>query len=453
MNDKVADFTEQWLEGTLDERGEQELADQLIGDAEQMRSFVEANVREQMLRDAVRGVVAADGVRGKASSGSSSSGRSLRQMTAVLTSLAAVLLVAVGLAIWPTAAPVQVASFATITMVQDGAEAFVSGDRLADQTIDIAEGLIRIVFDDGVEVALQGPAKYELLELGRTRLHAGLLAANVPPGAEGFEVETPSAAIVDLGTSFGVQLDDAGVPTVSVFDGEVEVIPTNGEVTKLVREGKAVVVTANRDVESSELDAAVFEKVWPVSSGVVGSSGAFRFAPPWPQRMGLVQSNSEVFVLPEGQAQTLAEPLPVNMTSPGTVRSSQELTSDLIPAGERVRCFLLQFRPLNRQSGDVRPPTSTLDAQELERVTGNITFDRPVLGVVVRGDDLRASDGRFSKRGGQVPQKGRALELFGTPRDDVISLSDDRRTVTLDLAAFGLFVDQVRVIVDQSLTN
>lgn len=453
MNDRIADFTEQWLEGTLDERGEQELSDQLVGDAEQMRSFVEANVREQMLREAVRGVVAADDVRGKASAKTRSTGRLPRRTTTLLTSAAAILLVAVGLAVWPAAAPLPVAPFATVAMVQDGAGAFASGDRLANQTIDIAEGLVRIVFDDGVEVALQGPAKYELVELGRTKLYSGLLAANVPPGAEGFEVETPTAAIVDLGTSFGVQLDDAGTPTVSVFDGEVEVTPTNSKVAKLVREGEAVFVTANREVESSELDTAIFERVWPVSSGVASSSGAFRFAPPWPRRMGLVQSNSEVFVLPEGQAQTLVEPLPVNMTSPGIVRSSQELTSDLIPAGERVRCFLLQFRPLNRQSDDVRPPTATLDAEELERVTGSITFDRPVLGAIVLGDALRASDGRFSKRGGQVPQKGRALELFGTPRDDVISLSDDRRTVTLDLAAFGLFVDQVRVIVDQSLAN
>ena len=76
-----------------------------------------------------------------------------------------------------------------------------------------------------------------------------------------------------------------------------------------------------------------------------------------------------------------------------------------------------------------------------------------MLGLIVRGDDLRASDLRFSVRGGQVPQKGRALELSGTARDDIVTLGEDRRTVKLDLAAFGLFSDQVRVIVDQSLVK
>jgi ferric-dicitrate binding protein FerR (iron transport regulator) len=37
---------------------------------------------------------------------------------------------------------------------------------------------------------------------GKGHLHRGKLAAHVPPQAVGFEIETPTARIVDLGTDF-----------------------------------------------------------------------------------------------------------------------------------------------------------------------------------------------------------------------------------------------------------
>ena len=164
--------------------------------------------------------------------------------------------------------------------------------------------------------------------------------------------------------------------------------------------------------------------------------------------MGLIQSDTNIMVLQEGYAQTLDVPLEVNVVAPGVYRRESELIGEQIAAGTRVKSFLLQFRPENENSS---APRSRPNPDEIKRIIGDITFDRPVLGLIVKGNDLRASDGRFSKRGGQVPQKGRALELFGTPRDDVLTFSEDRRTVSLDLAAFGQFSDQVRVIVDQSL--
>ena len=66
----------------------------------------------------------------------------------------------------------------------------------------------------------QGPAEYELVSISQTKLNSGLLSATVPPGSEGFEVTTPTARVVDLGTAFGVQLSDSGSSNVTVFDGE-----------------------------------------------------------------------------------------------------------------------------------------------------------------------------------------------------------------------------------------
>ncbi|GEM_PF-1233724 len=331
------------------------------------------------------------------------------------------------------------------------------GSPLHPQMLSLRSGVVRLEFLDGVEVTLQGPAKYEVIAVGRTRLLSGLLTAIVPPGAEGFQVVTPTAEVIDLGTAFGIELDDSGVAKVSVFDGEVEVRPVSNHNKRVVQEGESVRVTKENEIESSEFDGVAFEKTWPVSSGIAGSTGAFRFAPQWPRRLRFVQSDSDIFVLPEGYAQTLDEPIRVNITAPGTYHSEADLTAGTLPARTRVKCFLLQFNPVEKRNGvhspTDRPNANNLNPDDLKRIVGEITFDRVVLGLIVRGEDLRASDGRFSERGGRVPEKGRALELSGTPRDDFVTLSADRHTVKLDLAAFGQFSDHVRVIVDQPLVT
>ncbi|MCA9086516.1 MAG: FecR domain-containing protein [Planctomycetaceae bacterium] len=452
MNSAQEQLIEQWLDGSIDSAGETALSEWLSEHPEAMQRFVEENIRDQMLREAVRTEAVSSRVHEATSTPITMKRFSGRRVIASFAALAACLLFGL---MWfrnPASDDPPSETFFTVAMIQNADLTWSVGDRLGPVTINLADGLMRLLFDDGVEVTLQGPARYQLIAPGRTRLHAGLLTATVPPGAEGFQVDTPTAEVVDLGTAFGIALDTDGQTVVSVFDGEVEVKSSNSEDRQLVREGEAVRVDSTQ-VRTSEFDANTYVKIWPASSGIVESTGAFLIAPPWPRRMGLVQSDSEIFVLPEGYAKELDEPLTLNITLPGDYRLESQLVADQLPAESRVRSFLLQFRPVD--SGEREPDDVPLraDASELKRIVGDVTFDRPILGLIVRGDDLRASDGLFSIRGGQVPQKGRALELFGTPRDDRVTLSDDRRTVRLDLAAFGLFSDQVRVIVDQSLTK
>jgi hypothetical protein len=443
---------EQWLESSLSADQQAELLKRLKDDPEQMQRFVEANAREQLLCDAARGLLLSDQIDELTPSLSNPPRWSAKRIVIVTASVAACLVVALILFQKSEHDRRVIEPFLSVAAIDQTDSVLQKGERLANRTIEIQRGLIRLQFDDGVEVTLQGPARYELIGPGKTRLHAGLLTATVPPGAEGFQVSTSTAEVVDLGTAFGIEIDSEGIPVVSVFDGKVEVTPTDRGVGRLVQEGEAVRVTQLHEIQTTKFDAVAFEKVWPIASGVSGSTGAFRFAPHWPRPMGLVQSNTDIFVLPEGYARILSEPLAVNVTSPGKVRLVTDLTPANIPAGTRVKSFLLQFRPLDQR--DENGPLQTQpNPSELKRIVGEITFNRPVLGLIIVGDDLRASDGLFSKRGGQFPQKGRALELSGTPRDDTVTLSDDRRTVKLDLAAFGIFGDHVRVIVDQSLEN
>jgi FecR-like protein len=331
--------------------------------------------------------------------------------------------------------------FATIAQTVDatwgGQRDFGKGDRAVAETLDLRDGFVRLELDSGVQVTLQGPAQLELITPDRVELTSGLLTATVPPGAEGFRVDTPNAEVTDLGTAFGIHVDDNGVSSVSVFDGEVDVALRDSGNRRLLKEGEAARIGDGQAIETVEFDAAPFERLWPISSGIRGSTGAFRFAPPWPRRLRFVQSDDEIFVVPQGYVTTLAEPLKVNIASPGEYARAETLTASELPAGLVVRSYMLHFDPEHHGK-----------RQHYERTTGSITFDRPVLGLVVLHEELAASASRFPGRKAGEFLEHRQLELTGTRVGDVITLSDDRRTVSLDLAAPGQFSDLVRVIVD-----
>ncbi len=100
------------------------------------------------------------------------------------------------------------------------------------QRFDLVRGLVEIAFDGGATTIVEGPATFEIVSLAAGRLSAGRLtatlrktAANVPGTQARFAVETPTATVTDLGTSFGVAVGAAGETNVSVFDGLVELLP------------------------------------------------------------------------------------------------------------------------------------------------------------------------------------------------------------------------------------
>jgi ferric-dicitrate binding protein FerR (iron transport regulator) len=98
-----------------------------------------------------------------------------------------------------------------------------AGARLGQGRLRLAEGLARLTFTSGAEVALEAPADLELVSAERCVLHAGRLVARVPAQASGFTVDTPTARLKDLGTEFGVSVRDNHSADVQVFQGEVDV--------------------------------------------------------------------------------------------------------------------------------------------------------------------------------------------------------------------------------------
>jgi len=98
------------------------------------------------------------------------------------------------------------------------------GARLASgRLLRLSKGLLEVTFDGGARVLLSGPATFDATSAKEGRLRTGSLVAHVPAEARGFAVDTPAARIVDLGTEFGVRVEDEGrAADVQVFQGEVE---------------------------------------------------------------------------------------------------------------------------------------------------------------------------------------------------------------------------------------
>jgi hypothetical protein len=112
----------------------------------------------------------------------------------------------------------------------------------------LAAGLMEITYGNGARVILEGPATFQVESAGGGYLSVGKLTARVESresrvesqGRRGdrsplstldsqlFSVRTPTALVVDLGTEFGVEVDQSGTTRSYVFRGRVQLRPTRG---------------------------------------------------------------------------------------------------------------------------------------------------------------------------------------------------------------------------------
>lgn len=98
-------------------------------------------------------------------------------------------------------------------------------DMAAGKVLRLDRGLAEIEFGKGARVILRGPAALRLLSDNMARLDSGSLTARVPPSGHGFSILSPQGKVVDLGTEFGVSIQESGTTLVRVFEGELTASP------------------------------------------------------------------------------------------------------------------------------------------------------------------------------------------------------------------------------------
>lgn len=325
--------------------------------------------------------------------------------------------------------------------------AYGAGDVVRPGLFEISRGVVRLDFSNGARVSVEGPAAVEVIDEMKVVLHRGVVTATIPESAIGFIVDTPTAHVVDLGTSFGVSVSETGLTDVCVFDGEVEVSSRSGsqsgKAKHLLQEGEAIRAgVETRSIDTIAYDATPFETAWPVNSGVLQTTGSMRFVTPGPNfHPGNYEDNEHIVVFPERRGFIPAEPIRVDMIDPGQYakRRNADLPS-LLPE-QRLTSYLLQLKAY--PEGE-RP-------NKRRSVRGQITFAKPIVGVIMANRRLKKSEEIFGIPGVEYPGP-RMIEPRpeGDPRRgfDTVILAADRRTLIIELQENPGNLDQFRVLVE-----
>ncbi len=153
--------------------------------------------------------------------------------------LAALIILLVGVWFWTSKAGrnesvgLEKATFAALTNTinarwDTAIGEIMPGNRIWSGDVNLTHGFAEITFDSGAEVLIQAPAAFRLDDRLAMKLHSGRLCSYVPAAAKGFTVLTPSAAVVDFGTEFGVAVSEDGATDVYVYQGRVDMRSGSG---------------------------------------------------------------------------------------------------------------------------------------------------------------------------------------------------------------------------------
>ncbi|MBA2117825.1 FecR domain-containing protein [Bremerella alba] len=121
------------------------------------------------------------------------------------------------------------------------------GPSLFAQRLRLEKGLAQLTFSGGAIAVLKAPVDLELLSANEAFLHQGQAVIRIPEGSSNdhFHLETQKSRVVDLGTEFGVEVDDEGDSLLQVYEGEVQVTSKTLDdlgSPQLIREREAVVL-------------------------------------------------------------------------------------------------------------------------------------------------------------------------------------------------------------------
>jgi len=325
------------------------------------------------------------------------------------------------------------------------------GTDLTAGRVFLDKGFVEITFDNDARLIVEAPSRMELIDERRVRLKRGTLTAHVPEQARGFEVETPSARVTDLGTEFALAVDNRGAADVHVLDGWVAasfIAPGQDEQqqVKALYQDHAMRFNARKGVmRAIDVDAERFARSWDEVLYRPSVQGNIRFERQIPPSLcvGRLEDNVFIRLFLERTDVVLETDTKVNIAEAGGYTSFGK-TSDVLPAGTVVDSYLLHWDP-----GDI--------STSYRIASGQVTFRRPILGVIVGLDGLVAGDAGFGFPDADYSVKGVARGLepssHGETADTVI-LSEDRLTLGVTLQAKkqnGL--DQLRVLVATPLSE
>ncbi|MBI9019003.1 MAG: FecR domain-containing protein [Phycisphaerae bacterium] len=328
------------------------------------------------------------------------------------------------------------------TNLKSGSNTYTTGNKLMPGKYVIDGGFVELGFLKGATVIVQGPSAFVLVDENTMELEQGRLTAKVSIEAQGFTVKVPNGEMVDLGTEFGIEVDGNQDSILHVFDGKVSAMSKldSGKATsKLITEGQTRKLLAKTGaIDSIPFVSGKFLRSWGEANYRLISQGQVVYEEHLPA--SLEEDAAERYGLAvlyqEQRGVKLDQDMAVSLTRPGTYSSEIKIT-DIVPKDNIVDSYLLHVDLAGRVHGK---------SQGDEYIAGSITFQRPVVGVIIDYFGLTKTDGFLGNINTIYGNsEGRGLvEGTGGILDEII-ISEDRCTLE-----FGLYVgniDQFRILV------
>lgn len=217
-----------WLDVNLSDHQTQQLAEWLKQDPANMEAFVEANIREQQLKDAVRLLSQTEQASHRVELEQPKRQAPYLISGAIALALALSVLIVVWLAV-PAGTPGVLVNVIAMSDAQlTGSRVSLSvGEDISLDAFRLESGSLELMLPRSVRVELIAPVEAIFESETRLRLIEGRMSADVGSGGEGFTVVTAAGNVVDLGTSFGLEVERDGESRVAVFSGTVEFHPSD----------------------------------------------------------------------------------------------------------------------------------------------------------------------------------------------------------------------------------
>jgi ferric-dicitrate binding protein FerR (iron transport regulator) len=321
---------------------------------------------------------------------------------------------------------------------------------LTGQRYRLQEGVARLQMNSGATVILESPADFELLHHNGIRLHRGALAAEIVASAVGFVVETSTQRVVDLGTRFGVRVEESGASETHVFHGKVVCAETQTEQSDLpphlLSAGEGIQMPGDGSAAISlTSDENRFSRALQFQARIVSLSGSLEYRQEMPERLGAgdftSDSNLSLFL----EQKNLALPEDVTVWKIPVIGSGDNPREErtVIPRGTRVNVFLLHLDgPHQDAAGNDHPRVA---------LSGSVRFHQSVLGAIKPEKELYATDKLLGRKDVaydniEFGQSGRCID-----RSDKVELSPDGTELSVAWSlrgGGGIGRDQIRILVE-----
>lgn len=308
-------------------------------------------------------------------------------------------------------------------------------------TLELRKGVAQFQFGQGALVNLDGPATLHIDAANQVTLHQGRLLADIPLPAVGFTVKTGTAEVVDLGTQFGVAVGADGTAEFHVLKGQVRAASGSLDSELLSTDQASRYATDGQSRTALPAQRQLFRNCLQLAAGIAVLSGRAQFTA---QPESLFGPNGTIpqdmiFVFHEREQFRLPQDLPIVSSELRELTTLIDPIRTVLPAETLVDIYFVHL------SGDRLPGGDC-----------EITFTRPVLGFVVEPEALTATDAllgrpefRYEPLGRDNSSRGALLPApLRLETGDRLTISADRRTLTMHLSAGKPAYDQLRILVE-----